>query len=458
MAAASAAALPFGGLQVIDISECPFGPVNYAAHELAQQHAASLRELKLGYLDSRECEEMLPFLRTAPPLLTNLECGLQLRCGYESSAVILEMASVAAVHVQGVHVISRQCYDQAMVPAADASACLRFMDATPMFATLRRLHLAQTPCGEQEFLEEVVEFCLRRRLTSLSLSNGTLDGGSLPLLSRLPREGELHTFTVVDAPDRRQAGPPFPLLDGPPEPVAHFAAALRASRLKSLRMRGVQLWASPVNAQAVMGALTGHPTLQSLSISFNALPGGQGAEAAKATATELLVALLRADAPALRSLRIKNCRPFDYSVLGPVFQALRCNTHLAALECAQHDRGVFTKAQVEKEILPALHENQSLRRLGWDGGACAGAKTEERFRDVLEARPDREAFLAGLPRSSLIDDSVPSGQVGFVYSRFRYLSSSIRRSNKQASVAARSRLRVERSVAVSGRHEPRAPL
>ena len=173
--------------------------------------------------------------------------------------------------------------------------------------------------------------------------------------------------------------------------VGAFADALRASRIRDLRLR-VQLWAVPANGGAVLAALTGHPTLRSLSISFNRV---SLEDACQRAVCEALVRLLRADAPALHSLRIQCCGLY-WNAMSRVFKALAKNTHLRALECEQ-DRHYITVEQGRDTLLPAVRACASLRRLGWDCDRGDGPELDRDVQRTLGERPDKYAMLADLP-------------------------------------------------------------
>jgi hypothetical protein len=105
-----------------------------------------------------------------------------------------------------------------------------------------------------------------------------------------------------------------------------------------------------------MCALTGHPRLQQLDLSWNWPPHG-GVQAAEAGAA--LAALLLVNAPTLQTLDIQGSRLGDAG-MGPVVEALRHNTHLTKLNCSYNN---MREAFARDELLPAVRANTGLREL-----------------------------------------------------------------------------------------------
>ncbi len=73
----------------------------------------------------------------------------------------------------------------------------------------------------------------------------------------------------------------------------------------------------------------------------------------------MLGALIAANGPALTQLDIDSCF-LDDDGLRPLFAALRRNTHLRALDCADIEISEWFAADV---LLPAVRANKSLRKL-----------------------------------------------------------------------------------------------
>jgi Ran GTPase-activating protein (RanGAP) involved in mRNA processing and transport len=135
-----------------------------------------------------------------------------------------------------------------------------------------------------------------------------------------------------------------------------LAAALRTNMtLTALVLTDVGLWRDAAAATALMGALTAHPRLRLLDLSRNnAHIFEHGAWVGAA-----LAALVRANAPALQTLRMYDCLLGD-AAMGPVVEALRHNTHLTKLNCSGNTlRPYFAR----NRLLPAVRVNTSLREL-----------------------------------------------------------------------------------------------
>lgn len=391
--AASAVAALTGGVEALDCTGAPFPSYRLlwsVVPELARSNARSLRELRVSQAGSLDPEHALEILE-AVPLLHVLEADLMVKPHEE--AQLARLGTFAAARFR--ELWATPTNDR--LPPGFVTACLQALRDNPAFSALHGIAFAGAGLQNVGLLRTVVDACVSNRLASLTFCDGSLCGGdeALPLFTRLLQEGHLRELAIVDVSDRRTGGEPFDLLNCDADAVQAFAKALRASKITDLRMRGVQLWTVPANARTVMAALTGHPTLRSLSISFNELPAQRACIQA---AGDTLAALLAADAPALHSLRIKNCN-LDWRTLGPLFRALGSNSHLRALECAQYEDGVFTEAQANTKILPAVHRCASLRRLGWDGDRCAGRGAEDLVDRLLGQRADGSAMLAGLPPS-----------------------------------------------------------
>jgi len=382
-----------GGVEILDCTGTQLTPYRllwYVIPELARSNAGSLRELRVSQVGCNfDLEHALDVLRAAPQLRL-LEADLMVNPGEEA-----QLATLGTFAAARVRTLSAYPHYQGMLPPAFVAACLRELRDNSACASLHGLYIGFGGFADVTALRSVVDACISHRIASLSLANGTLCDGAdaLPLLTRLLQAGHLLELCLADVSDRRMDGPPFQLLNGEPGAVGAFADALRQSRIIDLRMRGVQLWAVPANARTVMAALTGHPTLRSLSISFNEL---SKKKACIAAAGDTLAALLAADAPALLSLRLKNC-DLDWRVLGPLFGALAANSHLRALECAQFLDGVITAAQAQTKVVPAVRACAALRRVGWDGDRCGVPGIEALVDRFLDRRADGYAMLAGLP-------------------------------------------------------------
>jgi hypothetical protein len=134
-----------------------------------------------------------------------------------------------------------------------------------------------------------------------------------------------------------------------------LAAALRAnSTLTSLSLKGAGVFHDAAAGVALLDAMTGHASVQTLSLFYNHV-----ADADRAAVGAALGALIAADAPALTHLDVRWCNLGDDG-LRALFQALPHNTHLRALECTQNG---ISDAFARDVLLPAVRANTSLRKL-----------------------------------------------------------------------------------------------
>jgi hypothetical protein len=194
-------------------------------------------------------------------------------------------------------------------------------------------------------LDALVTAALSRGLSGVHLSSCGLTAASVPALARLLGGGALRTLTVI--------GPDEPLLDAPPA-AALLSTALRANTaLETLTLAEICLWDDAAAATAVLAALTGHPSVRMLDVSFNG-----HIDAAVAAA---LGALVAANAPALAELDVSG-DDVAQEGLAPLLDALLRNTHLRVLAC-EYNRAGATAAFVRQRLLPAVRANSSLRTL-----------------------------------------------------------------------------------------------
>ena len=183
--------------------------------------------------------------------------------------------------------------------------------------------------------------CARERLCSLEFLFCTFPPADAPALARAVRDGALaaliidYKLEVMDA-----AG------------AAVLGDALRASTtLTLLSLPNLPRLAGPA-AAALLGALVGHHSLQ--SIRLTGVPFED-----PAAAGALLAALLAADAPALTELQLRYCH-LGEAGLGAVCDALRSNTHLRVLDIRNNR---LDAAFMRDRLLPAVRANTSLRTL-----------------------------------------------------------------------------------------------
>jgi hypothetical protein len=225
----------------------------------------------------------------------------------------------------------------------DAAAVRTFAQDAAAHAWLTGLFLEHAPLNEPAVLDAVVDMALLRRLTYLNLTSCGLSPASAAALARLVAGGALETLIVI--------GEGFLLLD---EPAAVLLGnALRANTtLTDITIEHTGVFIDGAAAAALLGALTAHPTLQLLDFTFDA-PPQLLAPAALAAAGAALGALVAANAPALRELRLDGCVLGDAG-LGPLVDALPANTHLRVLGCGSNRMSEAFKLE---RLLPAVRAN-----------------------------------------------------------------------------------------------------
>jgi hypothetical protein len=140
--------------------------------------------------------------------------------------------------------------------------------------------------------------------------------------------------------------------------------ALRRSRsLAALTLLSVGLWRNVTATVALLNCLAGHASLQKLElVSHYVVAAHPHATAAVGAA---LAALLAANAPALRELRV-DCLCMREEGLGPLLDALPHNTHLTRLACSSRRFPAPHAADDEfmrAHVLPAVRGNGSLLSL-----------------------------------------------------------------------------------------------
>jgi hypothetical protein len=318
-----AAATRAGGLQSLDVTDCT--EVTYEAlRAVAAANAGALRELRECCL--LEPGEVEALLRAAPQLRT-LEVSLY-ACLENARRVLRYDPPFGPARVRHFIVNAYGSFeDDGFMLAADISA----------HVALKSLALSALPLNTPAALDAVVEAALARRMSSLKLEYCGLSPASAPALARLLGGGSL-TALSINSYDGR-------LLDD--TAVAVLGDALRASStLTSLSLPG--LYREPAAAAALLGALTGHRSLQTLLVYAHFADAGAA-----------LAALVSADAPSLVDLDVSHCRLGDVG-LGSLFDALPHNTHLRTLNCWGND---MSEAFMRDRLLPAVRANSSLRNL-----------------------------------------------------------------------------------------------
>jgi hypothetical protein len=210
----------------------------------------------------------------------------------------------------------------------------------------QKIWLHTAPLDAPAALDAVVDAALAHgRLSSVTLDHCGLSPASAPALARL-LSGDTLTELHIHGGSRQ-------LLDAPAAML--LANALRANTsLTALSLQSLQLLHDAAAAAEIMGALTAHPRLRLLDLSWNQ-PNNRRGQADMGTA----LAALLANAPALQTLDIRGSSLGDEG-MGPVVEALRHNTHLTKLDCRDNDTSEdFTRDR----LLPAVRANATLRKL-----------------------------------------------------------------------------------------------
>ncbi len=324
-------------------------------------NAGTLRELRIDNDKPSDrlglrLTELEALLAAAPQLRVLYTCAL---CRGAEEAHRLLRNEPPFVPLRLLEVAVSDCLaDAVLALAADVVNC----------ASLTGLQLWYAPLDSPGALDAVVDAALARRLPSVGLHTCGLTPAAAPALARLVVGGALTALSL---------GGNGLLLD---EAAAVLLGnALRANTsLTAFSFYQDGLWDNPAAGAALIGSLTGHPSLRELKLYFHRVP-----VVAAAAAGAALAALLLANAPALQTLEIAWCMLGDAG-LGPVVEALRHNTHLTKLNCSGNET---SEAFARNELLPAVRANSSLREL------------VASYRDEEAAAREAEALVAARTRT-----------------------------------------------------------
>ena len=315
-------------------------------------NAHTLRELRLG--TSFDPTQLGDLLRAAPSLQL-LETEVLFYNEPEACQVLRREGHFAPVQLRAMYQVG--VWD-------DDERLFEFMAACGAQASLRCIRLSGGLSGSRAALEAVVDASISAQVEDLCLdgrwprNSSGVNAASVPALTRL-----LSTSTWLTRLGVRNKNAE-PMTDAPAAQA--LVAALRSNRtLRCLELTGIMLWRDMGVAEALLGALVGHPSLEKLSLVDEEIPAGEDADAAGV----MLAALIAANAPALRTLSIIEI-PLGDACLRPLVDALPGNTHLTTLlidECGMSDG--FARVQ----LLAAVRANASLRDLytGLDAAAAA---------------------------------------------------------------------------------------
>jgi hypothetical protein len=227
-------------------------------------------------------------------------------------------------------------------------------------ASLERLTLEHASLDAPAVLDVMADAALARRLRYVTFDICFLSPASAPALARLLGSDALTTLVIRNT-DMLAAG------------GRALAAALRAnSTLTKLSLYSAGVLDEPAAAAELLGALTGHASLQVLKLQQN-----HTGAAHRAAAGTLLGALVTANAPALTHLDVSYCLLGDNG-MRPLFEALPANTHLRTLKCYNNN---MSDAFSRDVLLPAVRSNETLRELAvvYIGGGLPHAQEAARL-------------------------------------------------------------------------------
>ena len=240
--------------------------------------------------------------------------------------------------------------DVVPVTGAQVEAVAAALSAHP---SLQRISLFYAQLAGGGALDAFVDAAVATRVQSVCFFSCSLFASAVPSLVRLLRGGALRTLEIFA--DSFMPGSPA-LLDD--ENSATFCNALRESTLRSLDLHSTGMWRSGAGT-AVLHALTGHPTLEEVSMP-DCWASGVYTEPSVA-----LAALIAADAQALKRLTLYSLHgehePKEHDPdLVRVFDALSRNRHLESINL----RGPHVSAACARQhVLPAVRACTTLRCL-----------------------------------------------------------------------------------------------
>jgi hypothetical protein len=334
----AAAARAAGRLQALDLSECRDITHDFVC-AVAAENAGALVELRLAaskpdLWSRRVSVEQLEALLHAAPLLRVLEADVECGSAADARRALRNKAPFGPLRLRTLDVSG----------LTDAAAVRSFAEDAAAHASLTGLGVDTAPLNEPAVLDTVVDLAVQRHLTYLVLFGCGLSPASAPALARLVGGAALRILVLFGEPAR--------LLDEPATVL--LANALRANTtLTSVSFNHVHLFSDAATATALLGALTAHPSLQKLDLSFNYSVHVPVPADALAAAGAALGTLVAANAPALHELNLRGCGLTDAG-LGPLVDALPANTHLRVLDCRNN---VLSEAFERERLLPAVRAN-----------------------------------------------------------------------------------------------------
>jgi hypothetical protein len=333
------------------------GPHVFSLRDLLAVVAANgdaLRELRVVYLRTEADREpwaqpaptsLEAFLRAAPRLQL---LDAEVTCRWADAVPLLRgEALFAPLRLRALEV---DFSDGAGTPRGGAERAAAFAAAladAALHPALLELSISHLDTQRPAVLGALVDAALARGLRTLHCRECTPPAPEP--LARLLAAGALAELRWRFTDDAAA-----PLLDA--AGAALVADALRASRtLTSLLLEASHVCRDMRAAEALLGALVGHPTLRRLEL-FREHDHDDEDALALGTA---LAALVAADAPALQELQ---CNPtlLGDAGLAPLVAALPRNTHLRTLDFALNN---MSEAFARERLLPAVRANTSLQLL-----------------------------------------------------------------------------------------------
>jgi hypothetical protein len=327
-----ASGLARGGLTALDASDC-FNVTHDALLAVVAANAGALTELHLHTEGSRPALLTYPnaeaLLRKAP-LLRVLDADVR-TADTEAPRMLRNEALFGPLRVR--YLVVKFSEEEAGI-GAEVTA------AIAVHASLSSVRIASARLDVPGALDAFVDAALIRRLSAVTLFSCHLSPTSAPALARLLGGSALTELTISNFG--------MQLLDAPA--AALLSDALRGnSTLTWLELHAVRLSEDPAAAVVLLGALTGHVSLQFLALTDEAEP----TEQAVALIGPALGALVGANAPALQLLLVHKCNLGDAG-MRPLLEALPHNTHLKALSCVRNGASAACARDV---LLPAVRAN-----------------------------------------------------------------------------------------------------
>ena len=333
-----AAALARGGLTALCLDDCD-ELTQEARLEVVTANAGSLRALSCKFtIEDKQVlrPDAVRELAVAAPHLVSFKVDVQAPAAAATSLVRNE-APFGALQLHSLWI-----QDDDDGTERDEATVLAFLAAVSAHASLRTIEVADTLLHTPALINALSAAALACNLRYLRLNRCRLSPASVPALARLILGG-LESLVIINGGVR--------LLD---EAAAmQLADVVASSRtLTRLELNDVRLWDNEAAATAMIRALTGHPHLHEVDLSFNYAPDQLAAGTA-------LGALVAANTPALKTLVLSSTRHGNVD-LGPLFQMLPRNTHLRELDLRWEG---WRPPFADHALLLSVRANTSLQKL-----------------------------------------------------------------------------------------------